>query len=293
MGHQIAILGYQILKIYLPNNYLIMLWQKIVKQSEYALSIGALHPIPTTNHYLQDSGINFIVRISSTIEKKKVAALKQQQENTNPFLPHEKDLFVEDLSETHFCLLNKYNVVEHHILIITKAFEEQDSLLTLEDFSALWTCLSQIDGLGFYNGGKVAGASQRHKHLQLVPIPILSIPTQSVISATLTKEGITSSPAFPFVHALIHFELEQLPDPAQTLLQSYQALLERIGASPYNLLVTNRWMLIVPRSQEKSLKISINSLGFAGCFFVKNQEYFKKLADYGPLNLLRDVGYST
>jgi ATP adenylyltransferase len=270
-----------------------MLWQKIIKQREHALAVGALHPIPTTSEYLEHSGINFIVRISSNLERKKVAILKQEQQNINPFLPYEEDLFVENLSNTHLCLLNKFNVVDNHILIITKAFEEQDSLLSLEDFAALWICLEQVDGLAFYNGGKLAGASQRHKHLQLIPLSPSSIPVEQVIKSTVTTEGLARSAIFPFVHAIVHYDLDQVSDPVTTLARSYQTLLDvALCNSAYNLLATKSWMLLVPRRKEKSQDISLNSLGFAGCFFVRNKEYFKKLAEYGPLNLLADVGYT-
>ncbi len=32
----------------------------------------------------------------------------------------------------------------------------------------MWTCLGEFEVLVFYNGGKLAGASQRQKHLQIV-----------------------------------------------------------------------------------------------------------------------------
>lgn len=271
--------------------------QQIVKQTEYALSTGALHSIPTTTDYFQQAGINFIVRISANIERKIVASLKQQQKGINPFLPYEEDLFVTHLSETHVCILNKFNVLDNHILIITKAFEDQDSLLTLEDFAALWICLNQIEGLGFYNGGKLAGSSQKHKHLQFVPLPLSleqpSIPVETVINSALKTEGITTNLNLPFVQFIIYFEQDKLQlEPAHYLLQCYQTLLKAVGGGAYNLLATSRWMLLVPRSQEDSLKISINSLGFAGCFFVRNDSQFQKLKEYGPINLLKDVGYS-
>ena len=40
----------------------------------------------------------------------------------------------------------------------------------LEEMNAI---LAEFDGLGFYNGGETAGASQPHKHLQIVPLPLL------------------------------------------------------------------------------------------------------------------------
>ena len=270
-----------------------MLWEKIIRQNQHALAVGALHPIPTTYEYLENSGINFVVRISSDLERKKIAIVKQGQKNINPFLPYEEDLFVENLSDTHVCLLNKFNVVDHHILIITKAFERQDTLLTLQDFIALWICLGQVDGLAFYNGGKLAGASQHHKHLQLIPLSPSAIPVTEVIESTFTQGRLARSPVFPFVHAIVHYDLEQSSVPSAILARSYQTLLDVAGCgSAYNLLITKTWMLLVPRRKEKSLEISLNSLGFAGCFFVSNKEYFKKLAHHGPLNLLADVSYS-
>jgi ATP adenylyltransferase len=48
-------------------------------------------------------------------------------------------------------------VVDHHILIVTRAFEDQDTWLTLADFEALAICMAEIDGLAFFNGGRWRG----------------------------------------------------------------------------------------------------------------------------------------
>ena len=39
----------------------------------------------------------------------------------DPFDPHEEALFVQTLGTGHKLLLNKYNVVEHHCLVVTKS----------------------------------------------------------------------------------------------------------------------------------------------------------------------------
>ena len=46
-------------------------------------------------------------------------------------------MFVADVSDTHLCLLNKFNVIEHHLLIVTRKFEHQETLLTVRDFQAV------------------------------------------------------------------------------------------------------------------------------------------------------------
>ncbi len=39
----------------------------------------------------------------------------------DPFDPHEEALFVQDLGPDHKLLLNKFNVVAHHCLVVTKS----------------------------------------------------------------------------------------------------------------------------------------------------------------------------
>ena len=110
---------------------------------------------------------------SSWCESSRISAANRRTTGRkNPFLPYEPDLYVADVSPTHVCILNKYNVVDLHLLIITRAFEHQESRLRLPDFQALWRCLVEYDSLGFYNSGHLSGASQPHKHLQVVPLPL-------------------------------------------------------------------------------------------------------------------------
>ena len=59
----------------------------------------------------------------------------------NPFLPYDEALWVTHVSETHTVLLNKFNLVDRHVLVVTREFEHQDSPLTLNDISATWTTL--------------------------------------------------------------------------------------------------------------------------------------------------------
>lgn len=54
----------------------------------------------------------------------------------NPFLPYDEDLWVQHLSDSHTLLLNKFNLVDHHVLVVTRAFESQDDALTAADLVA-------------------------------------------------------------------------------------------------------------------------------------------------------------
>jgi ATP adenylyltransferase len=75
---------------------------------------------------------------------------------------------VVNVSPTHVALLNKFNVLDHHLVIATCSFEPQEMPLTREDCATLLICLTEVDGLGFYSAGPAAEASQRHKHPQLI-----------------------------------------------------------------------------------------------------------------------------
>ncbi|NEO83351.1 MAG: phosphorylase [Spirulina sp. SIO3F2] len=278
---------------------------QVHQRTQAALACGALQPIETHYTFIEQRGIRFLLRILANVERKvKVThARRQKDPNFNPFLPYDPELWVGDFSATHVCLLNKFNVVADHILIVTQAFEPQTHWLTIADFDALAFGLNQIDGLGFYNGGTAAGASQPHKHLQLVPFPMLPngepLPIEKAI-ATLSNTAPVLNPLslFPFHHALVRLP-EQLD--AQVLHNAYQQALVAVQLSTpatvlagtqtgaYNLLVTRQWLLLVPRQQDEWEDISVNSLGFAGTLFVKNVQQQARLVEIGPLELLKAV----
>ena len=270
------------------------LWTRIKAQSAHGLQTGDLQPIETEVTQVESGGLSFVVRILTNISRKE-KALKQQGKSkpANPFLPYDQNLYVSDITETHLCLLNKFKVVDNHFLIVTREFEPQENWLTLADFEALSMCLGEVDGLAFYNGGRDAGSSQPHKHLQVVPYSnsLTDFPIEKAIA--LTTDGQSS--LLPFAHAIACNI--NTKDPLN-LLNTYQQLLTSVGidgpyegeqSAPYNLLCTHRWMMIVPRVQEKYADISVNSLGFAGSLLVKNKEKLAELESIGPIELLKQV----
>ncbi|OCQ97801.1 phosphorylase [Nostoc sp. MBR 210] len=286
------------------------LWTSVKASTLHALKCGALLSIPTEFEFVEQDGVNFLVRILSNLTRKDAAKKQQDKQTTagkdfNPFLPYEQDLFVADISDTHVCILNKFNVVDYHLLLITRAFEEQESLLTPEDFAALLACLADFDGLAFYNSGKIAGASQRHKHLQIVPLPLaptgVQIPIEPLLASAELKDGVGKISQLPFVNAFAILNPNWVESPltsAEAIWQVYHNLLSAVEieivdsqtpSAAYNLLATKEWMLIVPRSQEKFQSISVNSLGFAGALLVKNEQEMQLLKNTGPINILKEV----
>ena len=287
------------------------LWQRLMDQTEFALDCGALQSIATNYELLEVEDIQFLVRILVNLQRKTEAKKEQKKrekssgKNFNPFLPYEEDLFVSELTDTHLCLLNKFNAVDHHLLMITREFEEQENQLNLADFLAVTLTLKEIEGLVFYNSGKLAGASQRHKHLQLVPLPLvpqgLSLPISPWITDVFLKQEINTIPQFPFINAIAACPDISTINPleiAPILLEKYQQLIVKTDLdpqksgkpAPYNLLMTREWMMVIPRSKESYKNISINSLGFAGALLVRNAEQMEQLKQIGPLTFLQKVG---
>lgn len=291
------------------------LWQSVERASDRALASGALLPVPTDHSFIEDGGVRFFVRVLAGLRRKTEARREQDAaalagRDANPFLPPEKDLTVADITDTHLAVLNKFNVVERHLLIVTRRFEEQDSLLTPADFDALWLCMTEFNALGFYNGGAAGGASQRHKHLQIVPLPLAPegppVPIQPLLDqAAVDGAGRGTIPAFPFRNAFMRIPAEIWKTPVEAARWTegtYGQMLEQVGmeppspketkrqSHPYCFLVTREWLLLVPRAKEHFEEISFNSLAYAGSLFVWNERLLAKLRAYGPLNALREVG---
>jgi ATP adenylyltransferase len=108
-------------------------------------------------------------------------------------------------------------------------------------------------------------------------------------------------PGLPFVHGFRRLEKGLSLPPAEAARRTwlhYRELLGQVGmgqpvpgqlvrqSRPYCLLMTAEWMLLVPRSQECFEDISINSLAYAGSFFVRDQGQLQRLRNAGMMNVL-------
>jgi ATP adenylyltransferase len=290
------------------------LWARTVAQTEQAIRHGTLHLIPTHYEYVKQDNVDFLVRIVSNLTRKDDAAKAAQHKpqasdkTINPFLPYERDLFVADISPTHVCILNKFNVVKYHLLIITRLFEHQESWLTVEDFEAVWRGMAEFEGLTFYNAGKVAGASQTHKHLQMVPLPLAHrgprIPIEPLLKLTGSYGEPETIPHLPFLHAFArvdpswHRSVHKI---AIATFETYTVMLSAVNlisegavdengvSHPYNLLITKEWMLLIPRANECADSISVNALGFAGAMLVRNEREIRLLKEVGPMTILKQT----
>lgn len=268
-------------------------WTLVRERADEALASGAMHSFASALQYVKDGGVRFVVRRATRFPPGETAAGRGPGAPalpTNPFLHPEPALVVAQVGEHHLALLNKFNVLREHLLLVTREFADQRTPIDESDFAALTLCIKDANVLAFYNGGPRAGASQPHRHLQLVTLP-LAPRVEIPIEAALGPHGAS----LPFRHAFTWLAPGDSARP-RALLAAYHALLQSAGlppgqwqSEPYNLVITHRWMLLVPRTQERFEGISINALAFAGSFFVRDERQLEALTRAGPMAALRSV----
>ena len=107
-----------------------------------------------------------------------------------PFDPFDNPaaaLLVSPLPPHHNLVLNKFAVVPEHFILATAAYKPQDHLLEAADLAAAYACIEAYAEAGngsssggggggdgelfaFFNSGPHSGASQPHRHVQLLPV---------------------------------------------------------------------------------------------------------------------------
>ena len=183
-------------------------------------------------------------------------------------------------------LLNKFNVVPHHLLLVTAAYAEQDAPLDAADLGATAACLRAFPapgGLAFMNVGPESGFSQPHKHLQLLPLPFAAelphapVPIGPLVAAAGAAARAADGPlarfrvaALPFHNAcaLLADDMtpQQLADAVAVLVAAARGA---TGVSSHNLLLTREWAMVVPRRAERGCGVAVNALAFAGTMLVR------------------------
>lgn len=293
-------------------NYLTgeQLWQTVIATTLSALDCGALQSIPSYcvehKESLNDTDITFQIRVVENLTRKSNEMKRRAEQTTaaedfDPFLPYDPNLYIGELTNHYRCLLNKFNVMEHHILMVTNRFVTQLEPLNRHDFLAVQLCLQARDGLVFYNGGSAAGASITHKHLQMVPLPLTHttpFPFHNLFSKLALSAWQLLSSQLPLTHLVTTTAFGGDPlNCAESNWEKYHRITEKMQllpgedglAPPHNLLMTRDFLWVVPRSCERHRGLSVNALGFAGTLLVKDDQQLQELQQIGCLPLLKAV----
>ena len=256
---------------------------------------GALVPLETERVDVS-SAPHFVVRrlLASTPKH-----LRREGPKPNPFLPWDRELEVERLGESHVLLLNKYPVQRGHLLLITQHWQPQSGWLDALD----WRHVARVDldstGLWFFNSSAAAGASQPHRHLQLLPRSTSSLlcPLQPEFERQLQS----GQRHWPWRYCLSQRRAGWLnPEAAAGELEEiYHAHALELGLGsrardpgplhPYNLVFGRDWLMTVRREREHWAGFSVNALGFAGYLLVTQESEQDWLHQHGGEALLAAV----
>lgn len=267
------------------------LWRLALERTEHAVLTGALVPLQTRIEPAE-VGPFVLRRLLSTTPKH----LRSGGPKPNPFLPWEPNLELCRLGETHVLLLNKYPVQLGHVLLISNGWKPQSGWLDATDWQTLCHVNDDTTGLWFFNSCAAAGASQPHRHLQLLPrhASESNCPLEPVFLDWLEEGAIQERPLWN--HALSY---RRDPSDAKELEELYWQHCRRLGLgspehdpvprAPYNLVLTDRWMLSVRRSCEHNHGFSINALGFAGYLLATEHSDVSWLRGVGGWSLLNQV----
>lgn len=244
----------------------------------------------------------------------------------DPFLPYDQRLWVAHLPPSHELLLNKFPVSANHALVVTREFEEQEDALNVADLRATWAVLDSMPGAGgmaFFNRGAESGASQRHKHLQVVPLPLHGdgsggggnggagdwAPFEGVALAATAAAGAAPLSVVPLNDGdngedngppFKAFAARMPPrggPSAEALAKCVAELVEAArGRSDqgldfsFNLLMTRRVAVVVPRRSGRSGSCSPNAVAFAGSMLARSEEELAFVREKGPMAILAECG---
>ena len=269
------------------------LLQLALERSQSAEACGALVPL-RTELVEHPAWPPFTVRrlLSRTPKH-----LRSGGPKPNPFLPWDPALEVQRLGPEHVVILNKFPVQRGHLLLITQQWQPQAGWLSPNDWQALAAVESDTPGLWFFNSCAAAGASQPHRHLQLLPRSPgeSSCPLAGLCLSQLAGDG----QPWPWAYRLSRRTATGTAQAAEELEQLYLEHASSLGLGqprqqpvprhPYNLLFDGDWLMTVRRTREHWAGFSVNALGFAGYLLITDQSDQAWLEQDGPLPLLQAV----
>ena len=265
-------------------------WCRARQVSQQALACGALVPLQTTVVH-EEALSPFLLRQLRAFPR---PSSRSAGPRINPFLPWDGPLEVDRLRTGHVLLLNKYPVQHSHLLVITSDWQPQSGWLRSQDWQAVAEVSADTGGLWFFNSSATAGASQPHRHLQVLPRQAgdASCPLAPLLIQQLQGQA----PPWSWAYRLSR---RRDPQGGSDLQELYEQHLSDLGlGSPgddpnpkqaYNLVFDDVWFLTVRRRREHQAGFSVNGLGFAGYLLTTPASDQPWLVTHGPWALLQAV----
>ena len=279
-------------------------WTSALSRSSQALDQGAL--IPLTTSRLQCPGMGCERFELRQLNAQLPRHHQPEGPKPNPFSPWEQELEIESIGTNHVLILNKYPVQTGHMLLITRQWAPQVHWLTDDDWSALVQVDRDTSGLWFFNSGPKAGASQPHRHLQLLRrqhgeqvCPRESWFRNLLHDRTSGRSDDSQDPLIASCAVASRPHGITLKQEAHALHALYRSLAmtldlgdiktEQPPLAPYNVLLTPEWMAVIRRKQERASGFSLNALAFAGYLLATQNSDLDWLKRNGGERLLQEV----
>jgi len=269
-------------------------WEKALQKTKISINSKSLFPLRTTNITSNIyKGNDFVIRELDITKFKRNNLIGPKN---NPFKPWDKILEIDSIGNDHQLILNKYPVQLGHILLITNEWKEQNGWIDIKDWQAIKKVNKDTTGLWFFNSGPLAGASQPHRHIQLLRRnkSELSCPREKWIldfsNLNYTNEKFCKNIIIKkFSKSLNEENIHEIYKELTYKLGLGNCRIDKKPKYPYNLIFTNNWMVLIKRKTDNIHGISINALGFAGYILVTKSSDLTYLKKYGPEKLLEKL----
>ncbi|KAM5351171.1 hypothetical protein ACJ41O_003894 [Fusarium nematophilum] len=298
-----------------------------------ARSQGDLHYFPTQVTILHVNAIPFQLRFSPALANKPKGPPKDPSKPHKPFNPFADPpaaLRVADLGPSHYLVLNKFAVVPEHFILATTEFKPQTHVLEEADLEATLACIEAYesggdrDGLyAFFNCGDHSGASQPHRHIQLLPIARMKdglgedtpwsvladhLTTKIVPFATFAEEinlGMSGEELHAVYLRLYRKACRAVAFHTKDPMHAGEAPAEGPTRISYNMAMTKNTLVVCPRlaegvkllSQDGDVlgSLALNGTVLAGTALVKNELEWEalKMDPESLHHVLRGIGVPT
>ncbi|KAI9708950.1 MAG: hypothetical protein M1820_003644 [Bogoriella megaspora] len=269
-----------------------------------------------------DGGLTFQFVLTSALAKKPTIKTAQPASSQTDGPPNHRrpgsdisthGFELTTINNTHVLAANKFCYARPHLMLLTTSgFARQHTPLTTSDFAATITALNGFSCpyLAFYNCGVDGGCSRLHKHLQLLPQRSRSFASflDAERDGRVEKIEEDEEPKIPF-----QWFWHRFSNPESCAVESikgiYDGLLTRAAASiglgqaepaaggsveaavPHNMLLTKRWMVVIPRRKAAiNPEAGVNALGMVGVIAVATEKEIEKWKGVGLTQALRELG---
>ncbi|KAF5692271.1 5,5 P-1,P-4-tetraphosphate phosphorylase 2 [Fusarium circinatum] len=258
-----------------------------------------------------DEGLKFQFLLTSALAKKptiETAGARNQHDNDSSQPKRDgSDINTAgyeicDVGSSHVLVANKFCFARPHLMLLTSdGHQRQYEALNRDDLTAAWSVLSTMgdDYVAFFNCGRDGGCSRLHKHMQLIPM-------QNYNFASFLDSDDTEEPEVPFRWLFHHFGHSK--PGVDDLVTIYNDLLRKAteasqgqsenadnappdAAVPHNFLLTQRWMMVLPRRRAAVNKeAGANAIGMMGVIAVATQDEIDSWLRIGPATVLEELG---